>query len=100
MRIDKSYKAISSALSVAVVLLFTVSSVSAKDNLPRAKNVPSSVSSSPGDDRGIIIVSGKKGRDAASKFDAQKVQESSKIDPGGAVSLNPQPLPPKSFQRR
>jgi hypothetical protein len=65
----------------------------------KVRNTPSEPSASGVNDRGIIIVSGKGGKDAATTLDAKKVQQGVKINPGGPVELNPQPLPPKAFQR-
>jgi hypothetical protein len=65
----------------------------------KARNTPTDPSASRGNDRGIIIVSGKGGKDASTTLDAKKIQQGIKINPGGPVELNPQPLPPKAFQR-
>jgi hypothetical protein len=84
------------------LLLLTSSAVSAKDIRSRTQNSPSSVSAPEGNDRGIIIVSGKKEKNAANKVDVKKIRQGTKINPGGPVELNPQPLPPKTkaSQRR
>jgi hypothetical protein len=55
----------------------------------KVRNTPTDPSASGGNERGIIIVSGKGGKDA------KKSQEGIKINPGDAVELNPQPLPPR-----
>ncbi len=67
----------------------------------KVRSIPSVPHTSVGDDRGIIIVSGKGGKDASTTLDAKKIQQGVKINPGGPVELNPQPLPPKAkaFQR-
>ena len=65
----------------------------------KVRNTPTDPSASGGNDRGIIIVSGKGGKDASTTLDAKKIQQGIKINPGGPVELNPQPLPPKAFQR-
>jgi hypothetical protein len=67
----------------------------------KVRSIPSDPHTSVGDDRGIIIVSGKGGKDASTTLDAKKIQQGVKINPGGPVELNPQPLPPKAkaFQR-
>jgi hypothetical protein len=67
----------------------------------KVRSIPSDPHTSAGDDRGIIIVSGKGGKDASTTLDAKKIQQGVKINPGGHVELNPQPLPPKAkaFQR-
>jgi hypothetical protein len=61
----------------------------------KVRNHPGDPSSSAGNDRGIIIVSGKGGKDASTTLDAKKIQQGIKINPGGPVELNPQPLPPR-----
>jgi hypothetical protein len=55
----------------------------------KVRNTPTDPSASGGNERGIIIVSGKGGKDA------KKIQQGIKINPGDAVGLNPQPLPPR-----
>jgi hypothetical protein len=65
----------------------------------KVRNYPTGSSASGGKDRGIIIVSGKGGKDASNRLDAKKIQQGIKINPGEPVELNPQPLPPKAFQR-
>jgi hypothetical protein len=65
----------------------------------KVRNTPTDPSASGGNDRGIIIVSGKGGKDASTTLDAKKIQQGIKINPGGPVELNPQPLPPKAFRR-
>jgi hypothetical protein len=65
----------------------------------KVRNYPTDSSASGGNDRGIIIVSGKGEKDASTRLDAKKIQQGIKINPGGPVELNPQPLPPKAFQR-
>jgi hypothetical protein len=67
----------------------------------KVRSIPSVPHTSVGDDIGIIIVSGKGGKDASTTLDAKKIQQGVKINPGGPVELNPQPLPPKAkaFQR-
>jgi hypothetical protein len=61
----------------------------------KIRNHPGDPSGSAGNDRGIIIVSGKGGKDASTTLDAKKIQQGIKINPGGPVELNPQPLPPR-----
>jgi hypothetical protein len=61
----------------------------------KVRNIPTEPSASGGNDRGIIIVSGKEGKDASTKLDAKKIRQGIKINPGGPVELNPQPLPPR-----
>ena len=65
----------------------------------KVRNTPTDPSASGGNDRGIIIVSGKGGKDGSTKLDAKKIQQGIKVNPGGPVELNPQPLPPKAFQQ-
>ena len=91
---NNSHKVIAAAFSVLLMLLLTFSAVFAKDTKSRTQSGPSSVSASEGNDRGIIIVSGKGGKDASTNVDAKKIQQGTKINPGGPVELNPQPLPP------
>jgi hypothetical protein len=82
------------------MLLLTFSVASAKDTRARRQSGPSSsVSAAGGSDRGIIIVGGKGAKDASTKVNATKAQHGAKINPGGPVQLNPQPLPPKALQR-
>jgi hypothetical protein len=97
---NNSHKMMAAAFSVSVMVLFTFTAVLAKDTRSRTQNGPPSVSASDGNDRGIIIVSGKGGKDASTKLDAKNIQQRTKINPGGTVELNPQPLPPKASQRR
>jgi hypothetical protein len=98
---NNSHKGIAVAFSVLLMLLLTFSAASAKDARARKQSVPSSsVSAAGGSERGIIIVSGKGGKDAATKVNARKVQQGVKVNPGGPVELNPQPLPPKAFKRK
>ena len=96
---NNSHKVIAAAFSVLLMLLLTFSAVLAKDTRSRTQNGPSSVSASGVNERGIIIVGGKGGKDASTALDAKKIQEGIKINPGGPVELNPQPLPPKAFQQ-
>jgi len=65
----------------------------------KVRNHPGDPSGSAGNDRGIIIVSGKGGKDASTTLDAKNIPQGIKINPGGPVELNPQPLPPKAFQQ-
>lgn len=97
---NNSHKVVAAALSVLVTLLLTFSAVFAKDTRSRTQSGPSSVSASEGNDRGIIIVGGKGGKDASTSLDAKKIQQGNKINPGGPVELNPQPLPPKAFKQK
>jgi hypothetical protein len=96
---NNSHKVIAAAFSVLLMLLLTFSAALAKDTRSRTQSGPSSVSASGANDRGIIIVSGKGGKDASTTLDAKKIQQGIKINPGGPVELNPQPLPPKAFQQ-
>jgi hypothetical protein len=96
---NNSHKLIAAAFSVLLMLLLTFSAVLAKDSRSRTQSGPSSVSASGVDDRGIISVSGKEGKDAPTRLDSKKILPGNKINPGGPVQLNPQPLPPKAFQR-
>jgi len=97
---NNCHKVIAAAFSVLLMLLLTFSAVLAKDTRSRTQSGPSSVSASSGNDRGIIIVSGKGGKDGSTKLDAKQIQQGIKINPGGPVEINPQPLPPKTFQQR
>jgi hypothetical protein len=96
---NNSRKVIAAAFSVLLMLLLTFSAALAKDTRSRTQSGPSSVSASGVNERGIIIVGGKGGKDASTTLDAKKIQQGNKINQGGPVQLNPQPLPPKAFQR-
>ena len=61
----------------------------------KVRNTPTDPSASGGNERGIIIVSGKGGKDGSTKLDAKQIHRGIKINPGDAVGLNPQPLPPR-----
>jgi len=85
-----AHRVMAVAVSVLVILSLTFSAVLAKDRF-RTPGGSSNASDSTGRVRG--------GNDGSTGSDANKLQQRITINPGDAVGLNPQPLPPKALQR-
>jgi len=85
------------ATSMAVLLLVAgISTASAKDLQSQTRSGASHMTKSPGSDVGIVIFGGK-GDPSSLSAASGKIRQKFQTNPGEAVGLNPQPLPPKDM---
>jgi hypothetical protein len=94
------------AAALAVLLLVAgIATAWAKDPQSQTQRGAKTVTKSPGSERGIIIVGGKGDPSSASTsenilYKYKKKHDKYQVNPGEAVGLNPQPLPPKDMDSK